>query len=193
MVAAAHVGVLALLISLSLVPFVPPVSTLMVHLVAPAPTAPVEAAPLKLQPVERKPLPLRPTPTSKPQPALAAAAETATATNEVAVARDTPPPAPPAAAPVTQPRFDADYLSNPAPHYPPLSRRMSEEGKVVLRVHVESNGRPSQIEIRTSSGSSRLDNAAQEAVTRWKFVPARRGDEAIAAWVLVPIVFNLKS
>ena len=94
---------------------------------------------------------------------------------------------------MTQPRFDADYLSNPAPAYPPLSRRMGEEGKTVLRVHVEPGGRPSQIEIKTSSGSPRLDQAAQDAVWRWKFVPARRGDEAIAAWVLVPILFTLKN
>ena len=40
--------------------------------------------------------------------------------------------------------------------------------------------------------SPRLDNAAQDAVWRWKFVPARRGDEAVSAWVLVPITFNLK-
>ena len=67
------------------------------------------------------------------------------------------------------------------------------KAKVVLRVHVEPNGRPAQIEIKTSSGSPCLDNAAQDAVWRWKFVPARRGDEAISAWVLVPITFNLKN
>ncbi len=94
---------------------------------------------------------------------------------------------------ITQPRFDADYLSNPAPAYPPLSRRMGEEGKVQLRVFVDTNGRPSQIELKTSSGSPRLDQAAQEAVWRWKFVPARRGDETVAAWVLVPIVFTLQN
>lgn len=62
----------------------------------------------------------------------------------------------------------------------------------MLRVFVESNGLPSKLEIRTSSGSSRLDQSALDAVQRWKFVPARRGDEAVAAWVVVPIVFNLR-
>lgn len=109
------------------------------------------------------------------------------------------PPAPPVAAtppapppPLAPPRFDADYLDNPAPAYPSMARRMGEEGKVVLRVFVEASGKPSKIEVRTSSGSTRLDEAASAAVWRWKFVPARRGDETVAAWVLVPISFSLR-
>jgi protein TonB len=58
---------------------------------------------------------------------------------------------------------------------------------------VEPNGRPAQIELKSSSGSPRLDQAGQDAVWRWKFVPAKRGDEAISAWVLVPITFTLKN
>ncbi|MGB7990419.1 MAG: energy transducer TonB, partial [Candidatus Methylophosphatis roskildensis] len=103
------------------------------------------------------------------------------------------PPAPPAApAPMAPPRFDADYLDNPAPAYPSLARRAGEEGKVMLRVFVEASGKPSKIEVRSSSGSTRLDDAAMAAVWRWKFLPARRGDENVAAWVLVPISFSLR-
>jgi len=98
--------------------------------------------------------------------------------------------APPAT--VSEPRFDAAYLDNPAPVYPPLSRRMREEGRVMLRVFVEANGRASQVQIKAGSGAPRLDQAAQDAVSRWKFIPARRGAEAVGAWVLVPIVFNLR-
>ena len=71
-------------------------------------------------------------------------------------------------------------------------RRLGEEGKVVLRLFVESNGRAAQVEIRTASGSTRLDQAAADAVAQWKFVPARRGEESVGAWVLVPIIFSLK-
>ena len=78
------------------------------------------------------------------------------------------------------------------PTYPLLSRRLREEGKVFLRVLVESDGRPTRIEIKTSSGSARLDQAAEQAVWRWKFIPAKRGNEAVSAWVVVPISFNLK-
>lgn len=101
-------------------------------------------------------------------------------------------PAVPVAAPITAPRFDAAYLDNPAPAYPPLSRKANEQGKVVLQVWVDAQGLAKQVEVRTSSGYERLDRAASTAVSRWKFVPARQGSEAVAATVLVPIVFSFK-
>lgn len=114
----------------------------------------------------------------------------------VAVA-SAPAPAPvaaaPAPAPVIPPNFNADYLDNAAPSYPALSRRMGEEGRVVLRVFVNQQGLPTQVELRTSSGFSRLDSVALETVRQWKFVPARRGEQPIGAWVLVPISFSLRS
>ena len=93
---------------------------------------------------------------------------------------------------VTPPVFNADYLENPSPAYPPLSRRMREQGRVMLRVLVNPNGRADDVQIRSSSGVVRLDEAAQETVRRWKFVPARRGSEAVSAWVLIPISFKLE-
>ena len=93
---------------------------------------------------------------------------------------------------VTAPRFDAAYLQNPAPSYPPLARRVGEQGKVVLQVYVEPTGAASTVQLHQSSGADRLDQSAISAVRHWKFVPAQRGAEPIGAWVLVPIVFNLK-
>ena len=93
---------------------------------------------------------------------------------------------------MTQPIFNADYLDNPAPAYPPLSRRMSEQGRVMLRVLVNPNGTADDVQIRTSSGVTRLDDAARETVRRWKFVPAKRGARPFAAWVLIPISFKLE-
>jgi protein TonB len=93
---------------------------------------------------------------------------------------------------VTSARFDADYLNNPAPTYPQLSRRMREEGKVLLRVVVSADGTPRLVEISQGSGSERLDKAARSAVERWRFVPARQGERAIEAAVLVPIIFKLE-
>ena len=104
-------------------------------------------------------------------------------------------PAPAASAPAavpSQPRFDADYLDNPKPPYPAISRRLSEQGRVVLRVHVDADGRPADVQLHVSSGSSRLDQSALDTVRRWKFAPAKLGKEPIAAWVLVPIAFTLK-
>jgi protein TonB len=90
------------------------------------------------------------------------------------------------------PRFDAAYLDNPAPAYPPMARRLGERGKVVLRVLVGAAGAAEKVEVRASSGSARLDDAALETVRHWRFVPARQGAEAIPAWVLVPISFSLQ-
>jgi len=92
----------------------------------------------------------------------------------------------------TPPSFAADYLANPPPEYPRLSRELGEEGRVELRVHVTTRGLPDDITPHRSSGYERLDRAALQAVWRWKFVPARLGQEAQSGWVIVPISFNLR-
>jgi protein TonB len=101
------------------------------------------------------------------------------------------PPASPPPLPVEPPRFNADYLQNPAPAYPPLARRMKEQGRVLVRVLVSADGAPERIELKTSSGFPRLDQSALETIRQWKFVPARQGEQKVAAWVLVPITFSL--
>jgi protein TonB len=93
--------------------------------------------------------------------------------------------------PIIPPRFNADYLQNPAPAYPALARRMHEQGRVLIRVLVSADGVPERIELKASSGSARLDNSALETIRTWKFVPARQGEQKIAAWVVIPISFAL--
>lgn len=135
-------------------------------------------------------------PDPKPQPLLAISEPVPTPAPIIA-----PPPQPvePVAvqaqppAPVTPPQFNAAYLNNPAPSYPPLSRRLGEEGRVMLRVFVDERGLPVRVEMRNSSGHERLDHVALETVKNWKFVPARRGDQAVSGWVIVPISFSLRS
>lgn len=153
---------------------------------APASPAPVLATEAPAAPPAAAPAPAPPRAVPEAPPAVAAP--------PVAIAPPSaaPAPPPPAPTPIIPPDFKADYLDNPAPAYPPLSRRMGEQGRVVLRVMVDASGLPSSVEIRTSSGSERLDQAALEAVKRWKFVPARQGERAVPAQVLVPISFNLK-
>lgn len=94
--------------------------------------------------------------------------------------------------PVSRARFDAAYLNNPRPSYPRVSRRTNEQGRVLLRVHVEASGAPSAVQLHKSSGYLRLDKAAREAVKRWRFEPAKRGSAAIASWIIVPIDFKLE-
>ena len=93
---------------------------------------------------------------------------------------------------VTQPNFSADYLENPAPPFPSASRRAGEQGRVLLRVLVNVRGTADEVQVRTSSGHARLDESARDTVRRWRFVPARRGAEPTAAWVLIPISFRLE-
>jgi protein TonB len=90
------------------------------------------------------------------------------------------------------PRFDPAYLNNQAPVYPALSRRLREQGRVLLRVFVKPDGTAQEVLVSQSSGTPRLDSAARIAVERWKFVPARQGDAAVGAWVVVPISFSLE-
>lgn len=166
---------------------------LMVRLIEAPPSVPEVRPP---EPVPPRPQPVRrPVQAPTPQPVLTA--EPAAPAPEIAIAPPPPAPvveaAPPAPPVITAARFDADYLSNPKPVYPVASRRLGEEGKVLLRVKVSPGGTALSVEIKQSCGFGRLDEAAKAAVERWKFVPARRGDEAIESWVTVPIVFNLQA
>ncbi|MEO6423741.1 MAG: energy transducer TonB, partial [Candidatus Nitrotoga sp.] len=84
-----------------------------------------------------------------------------------------------------------EYLQAPEPVYPPLSIRMGEEGRVTLRVLVDENGRPIQVDVQKTSGSPRLDEAARQAVLRVKFKPHIENGRATSVYAVVPIDFHL--
>jgi len=165
----------------------------------PSPPKPVEPPRPVVKKVAPKP---KPTPRPKPEKAIsepqpetpAPVAEAAPAVESAPVAPIKAPPGPAVAAPqpVVEPRFDAAYLNNPRPVYPRLSRRLGEQGKVLLRVFVSADGRAEDVRLHQSSGHKRLDEAARDAVSHWRFVPAKRGDEAVAGWFIVPIEFKLE-
>ena len=120
---------------------------------------------------------------------------------EEAKAVSPPPPvaapvvaaAPPAPEPTLQPpRGDIAYLNNPAPAYPAVSKKTREQGRVMLRVRVDEQGKVENVFVESSSGFTRLDEAAREAVSHWRFLPARLGERAVAGWALVPINFQLR-
>lgn len=156
------------------------------HVAKPLPMNKPVPVKLPQPPAPKTPAPvLEATQSNVPAPAAALAAP----------AEAKPSPSAPSATPaepVSQARFDVDYLKNPAPPYPPLSRRVGEEGKVVLRVSVNPQGTADNVEIKISSGSQRLDESALKTVRHWKFIPAKRGDVAVQSWVLVPIIFKLE-
>ncbi len=134
-------------------------------------------------------------PAPAPAPAQASASAPVSAAAPVATAasavnqRSATPPTPATA--VVLPSSDADYLNNPTPTYPSMSRRMGEQGTVVVRVFISTEGRAEKAEIRTSSGYARLDEAALSTVQRWRYVSGKRAGVAEAMWFNVPIRFLL--
>ncbi len=100
-----------------------------------------------------------------------------------------PAPSPPL---LVLPSTDADYLQNPKPPYPALSKRLGEQGKVIVRVLIGTDGTAQKTEIKQSSGYDRLDQAALATVMRWRYVPGKRAGVPEAMWFNVPISFVLE-
>lgn len=145
------------------------------HLATPAPVeSPQEAV---------EPLP-PPEPAVEPPPAVAAPAP---------VQAPSPPVPPKTAGPVAL----ASDLAVACPErrppvYPPMSRRLGETGKVVLRVELDETGRVSTAQVATSSGSTRLDTAALAAVMIWRCTPAQRDGQAVRSVATQPFNFTLE-
>lgn len=104
----------------------------------------------------------------------------------------TPPPDP---APADVPPLvsEVEYVVAPRPAYPTASRRLREQGLVVLRVLVDERGRAQELSIHESSGHARLDHAALDAVARAAFKPYVANGLAHPVYVLIPIEFALNS
>jgi periplasmic protein TonB len=173
----------------------------------PLPVAPPEPEPPP--PPKRKPEPQRareptppaakapPAPQPEPAPILSLPATQAPAESAFTVPAPKPAESPrapekPQGVATTPPVFNAAYLRNPAPQYPLAARRTGQQGTATVRVLVTPEGLPARVDLEKSSGSTHLDDAAVEAVKGWRFSPARRGNEAVEGWVLVPIVFRLE-
>ena len=133
------------------------------------------------------PAPTAPTGVVEPQPP----APPVAAAPVAAPAAPAAPPAP-AAPSIELPSSDASYLNNPKPVYPAVSKRLGEQGKVMLRVLIGTDGLPQKVEVKQSSGFERLDRQAIDAVMRWRFVPGKRNGVPEAMWNLVPINFVLQ-
>lgn len=78
------------------------------------------------------------------------------------------------------------------PRYPASARRQGAQGTTLLRVFVAVDGRVTEVNVERTAGHAELDEAAAEAVRRWRFEPARSGDTPVAMWVLLPVEFRLK-
>ncbi|MET0581022.1 MAG: energy transducer TonB [Pseudoxanthomonas sp.] len=78
----------------------------------------------------------------------------------------------------------------PSPRYPSEALRRGESGTVLVRVEVDANGAPAGVALVQRSGSRDLDRAAMEAVRKWRFMPAQRDGQAVAASLVIPIDFK---
>ena len=93
----------------------------------------------------------------------------------------------------TEANFNANYGSNPKPKYPGIATSRGWEGTVRLLVRVSADGLSEEVTVQRSSGYDVLDQAAIEAVQKWKFIPAKRGDMQVSSSVIVPIDFILQN
>lgn len=184
-------------------------------IVPPRPLEVIEVALLTPPPqpkaAEKPPEPPKPEPRpkvqarTKPEPRQLLQAQAVAERTMEQAPEATPPvaPAPPVAVaeppkatpePVVEaPRFNAAYLNNPPPAYPLAARRRGMEGRVMVRAEVLADGTCSRVELKQGSGYEPLDQAALEAVRKWRFIPAKKGSQAVTAWVEVPITFKLEN
>lgn len=159
----------------------------------PKPTPPMPAA---AKPAEKKPVKPRVKPvvpvksTDKPlvqsatKPVQATPIQAAPSPSKAVAATPAPPT-------YQAPTAEAQGLNNSAPAYPPTSRKKREQGVVWLQVHVGVQGELLELKLKTSSGFSRLDDAALRAVKQWRFQPALQHGKPVDAWYDLPVRFSL--
>ena len=174
-----HAGLFYFLWNQKLIPPPEKMVTLFAELItAPAP-APVPAP----QPVDVKPQPVKTEPVKKPPTPVKVKEKQITA--KTATVQKTVQQLPTPSIQVSCPKLEA-------PVYPAISRRMGEEGKLVLRVELNEKGYVDNAKVINSSGYERLDNAALTAVKGWHCNPAQRDGQPARAIALQPFNFVLQ-
>ncbi|MFZ2739077.1 MAG: energy transducer TonB [Burkholderiaceae bacterium] len=162
--------------------------------IAPTP-APVKTAvnpPLKPEPQNE---PVTPSPAAVATPSVTKESAATATVNPAPASRPVPLSAPAnsqAPARLDLPISTADYLQNPKPAYPTMSKRLGEQGKVLVRVLINTDGTAQKAEILQSSNFERLDQAALNTVLRWRYVPGKRGGVPEPMWFNIPINFVLE-
>lgn len=197
-----HAGLIVALVTLDVVPMrkaapAPLVVTLMPEQIAPPPEASAppkpEIAPVRPAPTQIvAPPPVVVVPVAAPVQVATVAAPAPAPVVAAAVPSAAAAPAP-APAPISPPDAFAGSLDNPAPRYPVESRRRREEGTVRLRVVVTADGRVKEIGVARSSGFDRLDDAALDAVRKWRFRPGMQAGTPVEALGFVSIPFKLQA
>lgn len=142
-------------------------------------------------PVSEEPAEFAPFKPSEPVAAPAPASPPSTATSSSAASSSSQSSN--SAPTFTEANYRANYAHNPKPEYPAVARSRGWQGKVLLRVKVSADGLSDDVSVEQSSGHDMLDESAVEAVKKWRFIPAKRGDTPVASSVIVPIDFKLRN
>jgi protein TonB len=98
-----------------------------------------------------------------------------------------PPPPPPT-------ELKAIEKTHSLPPYPALSQRMGEQGTTLLKVTIDITGKVTTAVIVTSSGSTRLDDAAAQYVKEnWRWQPPTQAGKPVVATTEVSVKWDLKN
>ena len=81
-------------------------------------------------------------------------------------------------------------LKKVEPVYPVKAQEFEIEGIVVLKCFINTEGRVDKVQIMRSIEV--LDQAAIDAVKKWKFEPAMQGGKPVAVQVNIPVTFRLR-
>jgi protein TonB len=101
--------------------------------------------------------------------------------------------APVPAAPRTVVLTDSDWVRVPEIEYPPASRRLREEGTVIVRALIDTRGVPKQVVLQRSSGHARLDQAALRAALEARVRPRTENGVPFEFWIAMPLAFELEN
>jgi len=88
------------------------------------------------------------------------------------------------------PSVDMNALRK-AVEYPPLARRVGIEGEVIIGILIGKDGGVLRTKI-LDSDSELLNQAAEDAVRKVRFTPARQNGESVECWVTIPINFEIR-
>ena len=76
-----------------------------------------------------------------------------------------------------------------APTYPEIARKAGLTGKVFLKFLVGKDGRVSNVQVLR--GQEIFRQAAIDALSQFRFKPARQNDKPVSVWMTQPISFRL--
>ena len=83
-------------------------------------------------------------------------------------------------------------LHNPKPNYPFLSRKLREQGLVMIRLCINQNGFVEEASVSKSSGFQGLDKSALVTLSQWRFLPDSSSRHYSSQCFQAPIQFSLE-